>query len=90
MLRQLTEAPLIPDAPGAVLYPGQPEAERAERSRRDGIVIDRTHHGNLLALARRLDVPLPDPIPNPAPAGAGTAGAAAEDRPAARVGIGRA
>jgi LDH2 family malate/lactate/ureidoglycolate dehydrogenase len=65
LLEQLTEAPLIPNAPGPVLWPGQPEAERAERSRRDGIVIDREHHANLLALARRLDVPLPEPIPTP-------------------------
>ena len=65
LIEQLTEAPLIPNAPGPVLYPGQPEAERAERSLRDGIVIDREHHANLLALARRLGVPLPDPIPGP-------------------------
>ena len=31
LLAQLTEAPLIPNAPGPVLWPGQPEAERAER-----------------------------------------------------------
>jgi LDH2 family malate/lactate/ureidoglycolate dehydrogenase len=68
LLTQLTEAPLIPDAPGPVIYPGQPEAEHEERSRREGIVIDRAHHANLLALARRLDVPLPDPMPNPVPA----------------------
>ena len=65
LIEQLTEAPLIPDAPGPVLWPGQPEAERAERSRREGIVIDREHHANLLALARRLHVPLPDPIAGP-------------------------
>ena len=69
LLEQLTEAPLIPNAPGPVLYPGQPEAERAERSNRDGVVIDREHHANLLKLARRLRVPLPDPLPGPALAG---------------------
>src|SRR5258708_11323384 len=29
LIDQLTDAPLIPDAPGPVLYPSQPEAERA-------------------------------------------------------------
>jgi LDH2 family malate/lactate/ureidoglycolate dehydrogenase len=67
LMDQLTSAPLIPNAPGPVLWPGQPEAERAERSARDGIVIDREHHAGLLALARRLDVPLPEPIPAPSP-----------------------
>ena len=82
LIEQLTEAPLIPDAPGPVLYPGQPEAERAERSMRDGIVIDREHHANLLALARRLGVPLPDPIPEPARSGTARVGASArDDRP---------
>jgi LDH2 family malate/lactate/ureidoglycolate dehydrogenase len=85
LLQQLTEAPLIPNAPGPVLYPGQPEAERAERSRRDGIVIDRAHHTSLLTLARRLRVPLPDPIPAPAR----TEADAAHGRPPERVGIGR-
>jgi len=65
LLGQLTEAPLIPNAPGPVLWPGQPEAERAERSWRDGIVIDREHHAQLLTLARRLDVALPEPMPSP-------------------------
>jgi LDH2 family malate/lactate/ureidoglycolate dehydrogenase len=82
LLGQLTEAPLIPDAPGPVLWPGQPEAERLERSRRDGIVIDREHHANLLALGRRLDVPLPDPMPGlPEPRTTG-----ATPRPGQRVG----
>jgi LDH2 family malate/lactate/ureidoglycolate dehydrogenase len=84
LLGQLTGAPLIPDAPGPVLWPGQPEAERALRSHRDGIVIDREHHANLLALARRLDVPLPDPIPEPAdPAVTDPSGV---PRPGTRVG----
>jgi LDH2 family malate/lactate/ureidoglycolate dehydrogenase len=65
LLGQLTEAPLIPNAPGPVLWPGQPEAERAERSWRDGIVIDREHHAQLLTLARRLDVAMPEPMPSP-------------------------
>jgi LDH2 family malate/lactate/ureidoglycolate dehydrogenase len=83
LLEQLTEAPLIPHAPGPVLYPGQPEAERAERSLREGIVIDRDHHTGLLELGRRLRVPLPDPIPEPArPVAAGAMAGA----PGQRVG----
>ena len=59
LLDQLTAAPLIPDAPGPVLYPGQPEAERAKRSDREGIVIDREHFENLARLAARFEVELP-------------------------------
>ncbi len=60
LLDQLTRAPLIPDAPGPVLYPGRPEAERAEKQARDGIVIDREHHASLVELARKHRVPFPD------------------------------
>lgn len=59
LVGQLAEAPTIPDAPGPVLYPGQPEAERAERTRREGIVVDREHFESLAGLAERFDVPLP-------------------------------
>ncbi len=60
LIDQLIDAPLIPDAPGPVLYPGQPEAERARKQQRDGIVIDREHHESLVLLARRFGIPLPD------------------------------
>jgi LDH2 family malate/lactate/ureidoglycolate dehydrogenase len=59
LIDQLAAAPLIPDAPGPVLYPGQPEAERAERCEREGIVVDREHFENLARLAERFDVGLP-------------------------------
>ena len=59
LVGQLTEAPRAPDAPGPVLYPGQPEAERSERNSRDGIAIDREHHEALLALAARYGLPFP-------------------------------
>jgi len=59
LLDQLTRAPLIPGAPGPVLYPGQPEAERAEKQARDGIVVDREHHGSLVELGQRYGVPFP-------------------------------
>ncbi len=60
LIDQLTSAPLIPDAPGPVLYPGQPEAERAKRQSREGIVIDREHHNALLSLAERFGIAFPE------------------------------
>jgi L-2-hydroxycarboxylate dehydrogenase (NAD+) len=59
LLEQLASAPLIPNAPGPVLFPGQPEAEREAEQRRRGVVIDRGHHESLRELASRLGVPLP-------------------------------
>jgi LDH2 family malate/lactate/ureidoglycolate dehydrogenase len=63
---QLTSAPLIPDAPGRVLIPGEPEAAAERRSAARGIVIDREHHEKLGAIADRFGVPLPDAT-TPAP-----------------------
>jgi L-2-hydroxycarboxylate dehydrogenase (NAD+) len=60
LIDQLTRAPLIPNAPGPVLYPGQPEAERAGRQKRDGIAIDPEHHTTLVALADKYGVPFPE------------------------------
>jgi len=60
LLGQLTSAPLIPGAPGRVLHPGEPEAERAEKQAREGIIIDREHHESLLELAQKHGVPFPD------------------------------
>ena len=62
LIDQLIAAPLIPNAPGPVLYPGQPEAERARKQQRDGIVIDREHYESLQVLAERFGVPLPDAL----------------------------
>jgi len=59
LLDQLTGAPLVPGAPGPVLFPGQPEAERAQRQARDGIAIDAEHHAALVELARRYRVAFP-------------------------------
>lgn len=59
LLDQLTRAPLIPEAPGPVLYPGQPEAEREKRQSRQGIVIDREHHASLVELGQRYRVAFP-------------------------------
>ena len=60
LIDQIIHAPLIPDAPGPVLYPGQPESERASRQHRQGIVIDREHHVSLLSLAQRFGIPFPE------------------------------
>jgi len=62
LIDQLIGAPLIPNAPGAVLYPGQPEAERARKQQRNGIVIDREHYDSLLSLAERFGIALPDAL----------------------------
>jgi L-2-hydroxycarboxylate dehydrogenase (NAD+) len=56
-LEQLVAAPTIPDAPGRVLVPGEPEAEAERRSDERGIVIDAVHAANLRALGDRLGVP---------------------------------
>jgi LDH2 family malate/lactate/ureidoglycolate dehydrogenase len=60
LLEQLTGAPTIPGAPGPVLYPGQPEAERTEKHLRHGIVIDSQHHASLQELAIQHGIPFPD------------------------------
>jgi L-2-hydroxycarboxylate dehydrogenase (NAD+) len=63
LLDQITSAPLIPGAPGPVLYHGQPEAERAAQQLRSGIVIDREHWESLQRLAATHGVVLPDAAP---------------------------
>jgi len=63
LLAELTAAPLIPNAPGPVLYPGQPEAERAAYQEARGIALDRATHATLLGLANDYGVPLP-PVQN--------------------------
>jgi LDH2 family malate/lactate/ureidoglycolate dehydrogenase len=60
LIDQLTHAPLIPDASGPVLFPGQPELEREKLQRREGVVIDREHHSSLLLLARRFGIAFPE------------------------------
>jgi LDH2 family malate/lactate/ureidoglycolate dehydrogenase len=59
LIDQITHAPLIPDAPGPVLYPGQPESERARQQKREGIVIDQEHYNSLSSLAQRFRIPFP-------------------------------
>ena len=59
LIDQITHAPLIPDAPGPVLYPGQPESERARQQQREGIVIDQEHYNSLSSLAQKFGIPFP-------------------------------
>ena len=54
---QLTSADTVPDAPGRVLIPGEPEAEAERRTEERGIRIDERHHASLVALGERLGVP---------------------------------
>jgi L-2-hydroxycarboxylate dehydrogenase (NAD+) len=56
----LVAAPTIPDAPGRVLMPGEPEAEAERRAAERGVVIDAEHHASLTALAERFGIPLPE------------------------------
>ena len=59
LLDQLVAAPTIPDAPGRVLIPGEPEAEAERRADEVGIVIDRQHHASLVAIGERFGSPFP-------------------------------
>jgi len=59
LLEELSGAPLTPDAPGPVLYPGQPEAERAANQALEGITVDREHHDSLVQLGQRYGIAFP-------------------------------
>lgn len=59
LLDELVRAPTAPDAPGPVLIPGQPEAEREAEQREHGIVLDRGHHDLLVKLGERLGLEFP-------------------------------
>ncbi len=63
LLDRLTRAPLIPGAPGPVLYPGQPEAEREKKQAQEGIVIDGEHRASLVDLGQRYGIPFPPARP---------------------------
>lgn len=58
-LDQLVAAETIPDAPGRVLVPGEPEAAAERRSDERGVTIDARHHASLVELGKRLNVPFP-------------------------------
>lgn len=63
-LEQLIAAPTIPDAPGRVLIPGEPERDAERLAEQRGVVIDREHHESLLALAEEHRLPLPAATPH--------------------------
>ena len=62
-LDQLTQAPVIPDAPGRVLVPGEPELHAEERAAERGIVVDRAHAVTLHELGARFGVAFPADMP---------------------------
>ena len=57
--QQLIEAPTVPDAPGRVLIPGEPEAQAERRADERGLVIDAIHARNLVDLGDRFGRPFP-------------------------------
>jgi LDH2 family malate/lactate/ureidoglycolate dehydrogenase len=59
LLDELTRAPTMPDAPGPVLIPGQPEAARDADQREHGIVLDHVHQDMLVKLGERLGLGFP-------------------------------
>lgn len=59
-LDQLAASALMPDAPGPVIYPGLPEAERAARHAREGIPIDPAHYDSLVELGRHWGLAAPE------------------------------
>jgi LDH2 family malate/lactate/ureidoglycolate dehydrogenase len=63
-LEQLVAAPTVPDAPGRVLVPGEPEAEAARRAADRGVVIDAVHAERLRELGQRLGIPFPTSPPS--------------------------
>lgn len=58
-LGQLVAAPTIPDAPGRVLVPGEPEAEAERRSDDRGVMLDAVHAERLVELGFRYGIPFP-------------------------------
>jgi LDH2 family malate/lactate/ureidoglycolate dehydrogenase len=58
-LDTLTSAETVPDAPGRVLAPGEPEAQAERRADREGIAIDARHHASLIELGDRFSIPFP-------------------------------
>ena len=64
LLDQLVAADTVPDAPGRVLIPGEPEAEAERRSDARGITIDARHHASLVELAEANGVAFPGISPN--------------------------
>ena len=60
-LQALTDAETVPDVPGRVLIPGEPEAAAERRADERGITLDQQHHRSLVALGERFGVALVEP-----------------------------
>jgi len=58
-LDQLMSAETVPEAPGRVLVPGEPEAEAERRADERGVVLDDRHLGSLVELGDRFGLPFP-------------------------------
>lgn len=59
LLDDVTHAKTAPGAPGPILIPGQPEAQREAEQRRTGIVLDRAHYESLVSLGEHLGIESP-------------------------------
>jgi L-2-hydroxycarboxylate dehydrogenase (NAD+) len=59
----LTESRPAPDAPGPILFAGEPEREAERRSAERGVVMDVEHHADLVDIGTRSGVPFPDTTP---------------------------
>lgn len=68
---ELAAAPTIPDAPGRVLIPGEPERAAECRAEVQGVVLDSEHHASLMALGDRFGSAFP--AVQPLPGGTGSA-----------------
>jgi LDH2 family malate/lactate/ureidoglycolate dehydrogenase len=64
LLESLKSSPTMPDAPGPVMIPGQPEAERDAYQRAHGIILDPGHHEMLVKLGERLHLGFPAAVQN--------------------------
>jgi LDH2 family malate/lactate/ureidoglycolate dehydrogenase len=58
-LGQLVAAPTVPDAPGRVLVPGEPEADAERRSDVRGAMLDTVHAERLIELGDRYGIAFP-------------------------------
>lgn len=59
LANQMRDLPRADDAPGPVLVPGDPEREATEKQEKDGLDIHENVAATLVALGKKLKVPLP-------------------------------
>lgn len=58
-LEQLVTAPTVPNAPGRVLVPGEPETAAERRSDERGVMLDAVHVAHLVEIGQRYGLPFP-------------------------------